>query len=144
MQNQLILVLHSCCAAAMCRNNLSERGWWRKALNLLKQHSHGDSTSTVTSHNNPIPIQAYNAVLECMAEERQWKEALRFLRLMEKGSVKTANKEDGVYPTPALSTYRAVIESCTASNQAEQAIQVLSSMKRQGVKVRTHNSLYGF
>lgn len=124
-------------AAAMCRNNLSETGWWKKALNLLKQHSHGDdSTTTVTSHDNPIPIQAYDAVLECMVEERQWKESVRLLRLMEKGSAKTATKEDGIYPKPAVSTYRAVIESCAASNQAEQAIQVLTSMKNQGIKVR--------
>lgn len=122
--------------AAMCRNNISEPGWWRKALNLLKQHSHGNYTNTVTSRSNPIPIQAYNAVLECMAEECQWKEAVRFLRIMENGSVKTAKKEDGIYPTPALSTYRAVIESCALSNQAEQATQVLTSMKRQGILVR--------
>lgn len=124
-------------AAAMCRNNMSEKGWWRKALNLLKDHSHGnDSINTVTSHDNPIPIQAYDAVLECMVEERQWKEAVRFLRLMEKGSVQTAKKENGIYPKPAVSTYRAVIESCAGSNQAEQAIQVLTSMKNQGIKVR--------
>ena len=125
-------------AAAMCRNNMSEKGWWRKALNLLKQHSHGDdSSSAVISHDIPIPIQAYDAVLECMVEERQWKEAVRFLRLMEKGSVTTAKKEDGIYPKPAVSTYRAVIENCATSNQAEQAIQVLTSMKNQGIKVRT-------
>lgn len=127
-------------AAAMCRKNLSESGWWRKALNLLKQQSHGEGTNIVMSHDNPIPIQAYDAVLECMVEERQWKEAVRFLRLMEKGSAKTAKKEDGIYPKPGVSTYRAVIEGCTASNQAEQAIQVLTSMKSQGVKVRKKKS----
>jgi pentatricopeptide repeat protein len=123
--------------AAMCRNNLSERGWWRKALNLLKHHSKGGSTA-VKSLDNVIPVQAYDAVLECMVEEKQWKEAVILLRLMEKGSSKSTNNDaaNGFHPSPAVSTYRAVIECCGATYQAEQAVQVLYSMKDRGVKVR--------
>lgn len=124
--------------AAMCRNNISEKGWWRKALAMLKHHSSGASKA-VTSLDNVIPVQAYDAVLECMAEERQWKEAVRLLRTMEKGSLnpKKNGAENGFHPSPAVSTYRAVLECCGATNQAEQAVQVLYSMKDRGVKVRT-------
>jgi pentatricopeptide repeat protein len=124
--------------AAMCRNNLSERGWWRKALGLLKHHSSGVS-KVVTSNDDVIPVQAYDAVLECMVEEKQWKEAVRLLRLMETGASQLSSnkvKGSGFHPKPAVSTYRATIECCVATNQAEQAIQVLYSMKDRGVQVR--------
>eukprot|EP00980_Cylindrotheca_fusiformis_P013678 scaffold3515_cov126-Cylindrotheca_fusiformis.AAC.27 len=130
--------------AAMCRNNMSERGWWRKALNMLKHHS-GGASKAVTSTENVIPVQAYDAVLECMVEEKQWKEAVRLLRMMEKGS-STSGKNDathGFHPSPTVSTYRAVLECCGATNQAEQAVQILYSMKDRGITVRIRFTLNG-
>lgn len=143
-------------------------GWWRKALALLK--SSATNPEIVVDNNHPdnvIPIQAYNVILECMVEERQWKEAVRLLRLMEDGcaagtaaaapssptttrsisttSTSTANTSTttktrpvgGYHPAPEVSTYREVIECCVATNQAEQAAQILYSMKGRGVKVNT-------
>ena len=86
------------------------------------------------SNKDVIPVQAYNAVLECMVEERQWKDAVRLLRLMEEGSSDKTSKGRSMYigyhPVPDISAYREVIECDVGGNQAEQAVQVLySSMK---------------
>ena len=117
--------------AAMCRQDTT---WWRRALALLK--SSAMNPQIVTDASNVIPPQAYDVILECMVEEKQWKEAVRLLRLMEDASVtKESRPEAGYHPAPVVSTYREVIECCVGSNQAEQAAQVLSSMKDRGVKV---------
>ena len=95
--------------ATMCRKERTEKGWWRKALELVQA-------------NNELPTAAYDAVLSCMVDERQWKEAIRLLRKMEQGAAE-----------PALSTYRTVIECCAAAYQPEQAVQVLQSCVNQGL-----------
>jgi pentatricopeptide repeat protein len=144
---------------AMCRNsivvdnNKDVTSWWRKALGLLKTSAAGTASSNrdipmVVSKDNVIPVQAYDAVLQCMAEDRQWKDAVRLLRLMEEGSSSTSSSSTarkkqpqdattiGFHPAPEVSTYRAVIECCVSTNQgAEQAVQVLYNMKDRGVKV---------
>ena len=141
--------------AAMCRQGSwdttsAPSTWWRKALALLK--SSATNPEIVTNSSNVIPVQAYNVLLECMVEEKQWKEAVRLLRLME-DSVTTTSKtstnleqsnhpqrpEGGFHPPPEVSTYREVIECCVATNQAEQAAQVLYSMKDRGVKASWKN-----
>jgi pentatricopeptide repeat protein len=119
---------------AMCRNNIEQRGFWRKALSLIKY-----SSATITSTKKVIPVQAYDTVLECMKESREWKESVRLLRLMETGSAannSTKTKEGGMHPAPEFYTYRTVIECCVETNQPEQAVQVLFSMKDRGVQVR--------
>jgi pentatricopeptide repeat protein len=113
-------------------------GWWRKALGLIQSTA---TNTKVGGGNTLIPVQAYDAVLECMVEERQWKEAVRLLRAMEEGSSFQHTKgqpipSGGFHPAPEVSTYREVIECCVTTNQAEQAVQVLYSMKNRGVKVR--------
>ena len=118
--------------AAMCRQ---DKSWWRRALALLK--SSASNPDIVKDSSQVIPPLAYDVILECMVEERQWKEAVRLLRLMEGASMPKddSRPEAGYHPSPEVSTYREVIECCVGSNQAEQAAQVLSSMKDRGVKV---------
>lgn len=106
-------------AAAMCRNNKREPGYWKKALDLVMSNPSPD-----------IPVEAYDAVLSCMVDESKWKEAIRLLREMEQGS---SSKIKRIHPEPTLATYREVIECCVASNQAEQAVQVLRSMTDRGI-----------
>ena len=110
--------------------------WWRKAIMLLK--SSASNAQIVTNSTNVIPLLAYNVVLECMVEEKQWKEAVRLLRLMEDSqSPQNQNRPvTGYHPAPDVSTYREVIECCVSTHQAEQAAQVLNSMKERGIKVR--------
>jgi pentatricopeptide repeat protein len=124
-------------AALCCRNdnNHATPGWWRRALGLLTTTS-----MKCKSDKDVIPVEAYNAVLKCMGEERQWKEAVRLLRLMEEGSSdKTTSgrkKYIGYHPAPDISTYREVIECALGGNQADIACRVLYSMKERGIKVR--------
>ena len=76
----------SLCSTSASASMSTNTGWWRKALALLK--SSATNPEIVVDNNHPdnvIPIQAYNVILECMVEERQWKEAVRLLRLMEDG-----------------------------------------------------------
>jgi pentatricopeptide repeat protein len=98
--------------AAMCRQEKTEKGWWKKALQLV----------LVPPTQEQLPVQSYDAVLSCMSDDRQWQEAARLLRRMEQGLA-----------TPALSTYRLVIECCVRSQQAEQAVQVLQSCVKRGL-----------
>lgn len=104
-------------AAAMCRNNKQERGWWKQAFRLL-----------LSRPSPEVPIDAYDAVLSCLVDERNWKEALKLLRELERGQMKK------LYPLPALSTYREVIETCVVANQVEQATRILASMCEKKLK----------
>jgi pentatricopeptide repeat protein len=115
---------------AMCRKNQTEKGWWRKALQLLQ-------TVTLDYKNDDdddLPLAAYDAILACMVEDRQWQEAIRLLRFMEQPSRTESAVAHNSKTRPALSTYRIAIECCVASNQAEQAVQVLQScVERSGL-----------
>jgi pentatricopeptide repeat protein len=119
--------------AAMCRNEKTESGWWRRALGLIRaftQQQHDKVPSLV------LPVEAYDAVLSCMVKERQWQEAIRLVRQMENMTATTnGNEFGGVHPVPQLSTYRMVIECCLSAGQADQAFQVLNSMTERGIKV---------
>lgn len=95
------------------RENVSvsspETPYWRQALTLLQQNADDPSLSSAS----------YNAVLRFMARQRNvWKDALGLLRRMEQSSLST------------LPSYRLVIECCVASNQSEQAAQVLQACIR--------------
>ena len=105
--------------AAMCRNNKQESGWWKKALDLL-----------LDNPSPEIPVDAYDAVFSCMVDERKWKESIRLLREMERGST---IGEKQLHPEPTLSTYREVIECCVAANKVDQALQLILSMTDRGI-----------
>jgi pentatricopeptide repeat protein len=114
--------------ATMCRQEKTEKGWWKKALQLLltgvptvpaQSSESSDNNNTITEQQQTqIPVYAYDAVLSCMADDREWKEASRLLRRME---------QEKQHTQPVVSTYRWVIECCVRSQQAEQAAQVLQS-----------------
>lgn len=123
---------------AMCRNEKIESGWWRRALGLIRsftQQQQDKAPSLV------LPVEAYNAVLSCMVQERQWQEAIRLVRQMENTtSIPNGNEFGGVHPAPQLSTYRMVIECCLSAGQADQAFQVLNSMTDRGLKVSQYRT----
>ena len=130
--------------ATMCRSEKTEKGrWWRPALDMLLKHRNQAQVIDVVED---LPIGAYDAVLSCMADRYEWKEAVRLLRRMEEDSKKkTFGGEDSRFggknlkkkgmpmTKPALSTYRIVIECCAASQQTEQAVQVLQSCVKHGL-----------
>ncbi len=117
----------SLAVAAMCRNDKTEPGWWRRALSLLRTTA--DSRRKL---EEVVPVGAYDAVLSCMAGEQQWRDALHLLNLMERGDLSGNGPR---HPHPVLSTYRAVIEACVAAQQAEQAVQLLLSIVNKGIQV---------
>jgi pentatricopeptide repeat protein len=101
-------ILIYCRASSMRPRN--DPVWLPLALQLIQEHPN-------------VSVAAYDAVLSCMVETKQWKEAVRLLRGMEQqGST-----------GPALSTYRFVLESCVASDQPTQAVQVLQSCIHHGL-----------
>jgi pentatricopeptide repeat protein len=107
-------------AAAICRNNRDKAGWWRKALELLLSRPSPD-----------VPINAYDAVFGCLVDECDWKESIRLLRRLEEPAESDGTRN---LPEPTVSTYREVIECCVAANQVEQAVQILVSMEKRGIK----------
>lgn len=124
--------------AAMCRNEKKEpSGWWRKANALLKSTAVEREEEGHTG-GEVVAVEAYDAVISCMVKDKAWKDALRLLHLMEQGF--NPNKKS-FHPTPALSTYHAVIETCVAASEAEQAVQVLLSMPKKGIQVRRSKRL---
>lgn len=112
----------SLAVAAMCRNNKQEPGWWRKALKLL-----------LDKPSEEVSVEVYDSVLACMVEERAWKEGLKLLREMERGSLTKGNQK-AIHPKPSEKTYRETVQCCVAANRAEQAVQVLTSMIDQKIK----------
>ena len=165
------------CITAMCRQDQWDptQQWWRKALGLLKTWSSTHVNKVPNNMNNSnssemttIPLQAYHVILERMVDAKQWKEAVRLLRLMEDAtplvaaagatttmttltasmndvsppipitSTSVATATRGHHPAPDVIAYREVIECCVGANQAEQAAQVLYSMKDRGVVPTTY------
>jgi len=110
---------------AMCKqsNRKDENRWWKRALSLLmtRKIEHAPEGKVV-------PVEAYDAVLSCMVKSKNWRDAVRLIRSMEKG----VQMDPPLHPVPSLSTYRLVIETCAAANQAEQAFQALMSVIQQG------------
>lgn len=122
---------------AMCRKDQTEKGWWRKALQLVQEVTVGRGND---DSRDDLPLAAYDAILTCMVEDRQWKESIRLLRIMEQpmlpgtdATSRSSTHGSNNKTRPALSTYRTVIECCVASNEAEQAAQVLRSCVGSGV-----------
>jgi len=113
--------------ATMCRNDKVEKGWYRKALNLLRV-----TADTFEEGDDVVPVEAYDTVLNCMVKEEQWKDSLRLLNAMEQGFMSTAEERPS-HPLPMVSTYRIVIETCLQAQQTEQAFQTLLSMTKRGL-----------
>jgi len=141
----------------MCRS-----GRWRNAKALLLRsaedapevraaddagNGHGDDASNITS------VDAYNAVMSAMKEEKKWKEAVQFLALMEKGhgssskgggggggntKAKTDDNAKRVHPRPTLVTYHHALEACVSSAESEQAVTLLMSMRDKGAEPTSH------
>lgn len=110
---------------AMCRNNKQEPGWWKQALHLLFQRPDPD-----------VSVEAYDAVIACMMDEAEWKEAVRLLREMEKSFHGRLKKR--IHPNPTDTTYRQVIECCVAADKAEQAVQILTSMTDKKIRATVY------
>ena len=109
---------------AMCRNSEQEPASWRRALALLKREVEG-----IQSPENVIPVEGYDAIISTMADDKQWKEAVRLIRLME-----GEKSENWIHPRPTVASYRSAIECCVRAGQVEQAAQLLYLMKDKGVK----------
>lgn len=105
----------------------------------------GDDTSHIMS------VDAYNAVMSAMKEEKKWKEAVQFLALMEKGygsigkgggaggaNGKTAEDSKRVHPRPTLVTYHHALEACVSAAESEQAVTLLMSMRDKGAEPTSH------
>lgn len=110
----------SLAVAAMCRNEQTcPNVWWKRAMDLLL-------TTAEKEEIGVVPVETYDAVLSCIPHHK-WREAVQLLHLME--------QSQGKHPKPILSSYRAVIETCVAAQQAEQAFQILNSMSSKGLEV---------
>ena len=105
----------------------------------------GDDTSHIMS------VDAYNAVMSAMKEEKKWKEAVQFLALMENGhgnsskgggaggtKAKTAENAKRVHPRPTLVTYHHALEACVSAAESEQAVTLLMSMRNKGAEPTSH------
>jgi len=111
---------------ALCKQSdyEEENRWWKRALSLLGK------TENSSEEKKVVPVEAYDAVLSCMVKAKNWKPAVRLLHKMKQG----IQVDPPLHPVPSLSTYRLVIESCAAANQAEQAFQTLTSAIKNGLK----------
>ncbi|KAL3924176.1 MAG: hypothetical protein SGILL_001210 [Bacillariaceae sp.] len=137
---------------------------WRKGLKLLQSAatvpassiaSDDSEDSTNSSTQNIIPTKAYNDVLLCMKKDRQWKDAVRLLRWMEKGGGNNRGTRKGdtienddnskpivqnygfIIPSPSLSTYQMAVECCLDSNQVDSAFQIIHDMQRRNIQPKT-------
>ena len=103
---------------ALCRNNKEDPGLWRRALELLNLGvSDGDSENKVI---DMVAVEAYNAVIHCMEDEKEWKEAKQLLSKME--------NHLNVHPLPTLATYHAVLQVYSAASKPEDAVKLVLSL----------------
>ena len=143
----------------MCRG-----GRWRNAKALVlrsaeqllqlpvdnTKHDKVEETADIDT-SNIMSVDAYNAVMSAMKEEKNWKEAVQFLALMEKGqgssnkggaaggaNVKTAEASKRVHPRPTLVTYHHALEACVSAAESEQAVTLLMSMRDKGADPTSH------
>ena len=113
--------------------------------------SDDNSSADGDDSSNIISIDAYNAVMSAMKEEKKWKEAVQFLAVMERGQqsngkkggaggikAKTADNASRVHPLPTLVTYHHALEACVSAAESEQAVTLLMSMRNKGVELTSH------
>eukprot|EP00978_Attheya_sp_CCMP212_P033967 scaffold139999_cov55-Attheya_sp.AAC.4 len=108
--------------ATLCKSNKRQPGVYKKALDLLLRTAH-----EANEGDGVVAVEAYGAVLFCITD---WREALQLLRRME-------SAEEPFHPTPDLTIYHAVLKTCIAASQMEQAVQVLTAMPKNSVTVRS-------
>jgi hypothetical protein len=82
-------------------------------------------TAHEKENDNVVPVKAYDAVLSSIPSEH-WKSAVQLLHTMQ---------QEESHPNPTISSFRAVIETCVAAQQAEQAYTILTNMSSHGFKV---------
>ena len=80
---------------------------------------------------NIVPVKAYDAVLSSIPSE-QWKSAVQLLHTMQ---------QEESHPNPTVSSFRAVIETCVAAQQAEQAFTILTKHVLPGTQGKFHYSV---
>lgn len=102
---------------ALCRNNKEDPGLWRHALELLNRGVDDDSENKI---EDKVAVEAYNAVLHCMEEEKEWEGAQELLSKME------THPND--HPVPTLATYHAVLQVYSAASQPEHAVELVLSL----------------
>lgn len=108
----------SLAVAAMCASP-NNNNMWKQAMALLIQ------TAQENENVEIVPVNAYDTVLSSIPNE-QWKSAVQLLHTMQ---------QEERHPNPTVSSVRAVIETCVAAQQVEQAFTILTEMSSQGLEV---------
>ena len=111
---------------ALCRNNNSERGLWKKALQLIHLSAAALEKGEM---DMTLHVDAYNEILQCMEGDKRWEDALELLETMEEGS--------GFHAMPNLATYHRILNVLVASSQVDAAAELLLSLSKRGKELPT-------
>lgn len=120
-------------------NRLKEERQWKEAIRLLRYMETGAQSG--------VAITGKGSMRDTPSTIRE-KENLKTgkSRPVQSASDESSTvvssssdmRNDGfIIPTPGLATYHAVIECCAISDEADQAVQLLYSMRDRGLKPRT-------
>jgi len=111
---------------ALCRNNKDQPGIWKKALELLVQYAIDEDKR---NKREVVSVIAYNAVLQCLAEDNYWEDSKELLEIMEQGLKVDSNTS---HPIPNIATYYAVFNAMPNSSKVDQALDIILSMPGKG------------
>lgn len=141
------------------KSKYSRSTQWRQGWSMLKAAAATPARSVepknATVYASIIPIKAYHDVLARMKRERRWRDAVRLLRWMERGTESVeqdntqqrftaATTDDGghkaygfLIPPPTNSTYQSVVECCLDNQELDAAVQILyDAIKVQDLKLK--------
>mmetsp|Transcript_25730 Transcript_25730/g.31706 ORF Transcript_25730/g.31706 Transcript_25730/m.31706 type:complete len:838 (+) Transcript_25730:143-2656(+) len=103
---------------ALCRQNTYQPGLWKEGLQLLQFAGKNDIAGE-------MKIEAYNAILSAMDNEKKWQDALSLVNMMKESKK--------FHPRPNISTYHNVLSVLVSSKKVERAKDLLLSLPKQGI-----------
>jgi len=103
---------------ALCRQNKYSPGLWKKALQLIYFAAAALEKGELVG--NPVSVEAYNQLINCMGDDNRWEDVLELLEMMEENS--------RLHPPPTLATYDRALSALISSDRVDVATELLLSM----------------
>lgn len=109
---------------------------WKLAWSMIRQYASQLSLSSLPDPNLIIPIEAYNSLLTFITRSNGRNTTSQLQNAVQ--ILDEILMQSDVHPLPDLSTYAILLEATCAESRAEQAVQILLTMKEDDVQPSLH------
>jgi pentatricopeptide repeat protein len=108
---------------------------WKLAWSMIRQYTSQLSLTSLPDPDLIIPIEAYNTLLKFITRSsgRNSSQLQNAVQILDEIMVQSQ-----IHPLPDLSTYTIILEAMCAESRAEQAVQILLTMKEDDIKPSLH------